>query len=270
MFSKLLKHEWRSSRGTMLALCLSIPGIAVVCGLLLRFLVSAMDLLERATPEDFVLPMLLILSMLSLGFMFFAMFGCAVAAGIVLLVRFYRSRFTDEGYLTFTLPVKTSHVLLAPVVNMVIWNVILSVVLIISLVLMVLIGFAGTEVLAIDPYYFYGIEADSSLLLLPLQLLCTLFYTPMLSTGCITLGCTLAKKHRALASFGIYYAVTMVMSMITGLVQVILTAALLESALHTEAYTWITGLTGIVIQLGVSVGSWFLSQHLMKHKLNLP
>jgi len=269
MFSKLLKHEWRSSRGTMLALCLSIPGMAVISGLLLRLIAAITKYPQMMDEDEFILPMLLVASSLSMAFMIFAMFGCAAAAYIVLLVRFYRSRFTDEGYLTFTLPVKTSHILLAPVLNMVIWSVILSAVLLLSLVIMLLIGLLGTASLSSDPIQ-YSFSGESALLLLPLQLFCGLLYAPMLATGSITLGCTIAKKHRVLASFGIFYAVTMVVSMITAILQFVLISAMDGSIFRADAYLWISGLTGIAIQLGVIVGSWFLSQHLMKHRLNLP
>ena len=41
---------------------------------------------------------------------------------ILIMYRYYTNLFTDEGYLTFTLPAKTSSILTAKVINAIIWS----------------------------------------------------------------------------------------------------------------------------------------------------
>lgn len=55
---------------------------------------------------------------LSVFLYFLALFATFLYTGIYLLVRFYKSMFRDEGYLTFTLPVNTSTILIGKVLTM--------------------------------------------------------------------------------------------------------------------------------------------------------
>ena len=50
--------------------------------------------------------------------------ACAVTL-IFVFIRYYKNFFTDEGYLTFTLPVKRSTLLNAKTVNAMIWGLLL-------------------------------------------------------------------------------------------------------------------------------------------------
>lgn len=97
MFAKLLKMEFRSTWNVLGILCLSLVGAGLLGGVAIRYLVGA------SAPKEW-LEVLCTLA-ITAAVLFFIV--CGVAALIVQIVRFYRSRFTDEGYLTFTLPVTT-------------------------------------------------------------------------------------------------------------------------------------------------------------------
>ena len=101
MFAKLLKYEWRSSRKTIATLCTVI----LISGLLIGSATLAMvrwDSLRSGSDLLAIIPMLLI----SLCIM-------AVAVSCAASVRLYRSRFTEEGYLTYTLPVNNHFLILS-------------------------------------------------------------------------------------------------------------------------------------------------------------
>ena len=93
MFAKLLKMEFRSTWNVLGILCLSLVGAGLLGGVAIRYLVGA------SAPKEW-LEVLCTLA-ITAAVLFFVV--CGVAALIVQIVRFYRSRFTDEGYLTFTL-----------------------------------------------------------------------------------------------------------------------------------------------------------------------
>lgn len=71
--------------------------------------------------------------------------GCATVFGLV--SRYNKNFFTDEGYLTFTLPIKVSTLFLTKVVNTVIWYVVYAFVTVISVIIMFISEFSFSEII---------------------------------------------------------------------------------------------------------------------------
>ena len=139
MFAKLLKHEWRSTREMLGILCLISLGASLLGGLTMCYLFYVNSHDGGGSNA---------LEILSVLFMIAAMIALAVvgaAAVLVYMGRFYKSRFTDEGYLTFTLPVNTHQNLLASLVNTAIGMVLITLVICLSGCLWMVIAFAGVE-----------------------------------------------------------------------------------------------------------------------------
>ena len=139
MFSKLLKHEWKANWGLMSILTLAAVGVGILGTIALRVLVNYGDAITQS--ESVLVLLLFPLSTL----VFVSYMGIAVyvaAVGFVLMYRFYKHKFTDEGYLTFTLPVKTNHIFLSSGLNMVIWTVIAFLVALLMYAMMLLCGTA--------------------------------------------------------------------------------------------------------------------------------
>lgn len=283
MFSKLLKHEWKANWGLMSVLALAVIGAALVGTIALRVLVNYGDEIANA-------PMLSLL-LLPLGMLVFVSFLAlaiyAVAVNFVLIFRFYKNKFTDEGYLTFTLPVKTSQIFLSSALNMLIWMVI-SVVLVAALcAAMILFGTATDGLINMDiirsfkemdyiweemGYMFGQILGDGFGVLSVITILISPVYSVVLSMTCITLGAVVAKKHKILAAIGISYGAGMVLNIISSIVTSIPSLLFIgdTSMESSDLYFTITMVGQLLIYLGVTVGGYFLSTHLMKNKLNLP
>ena len=139
MFSKLLKHEWKANWGLMSVLALAVIGAALVGTIALRVLVNYGD--KIAESESFLFLLLFPLGMLVfVSFIALAIYAAAVS--FVMMFRFYKNKFTDEGYLTFTLPVKTSQIFLSSALNMLIWMVISVVLVVVLAAVMILFGTA--------------------------------------------------------------------------------------------------------------------------------
>ena len=100
MFTKLLKQEWRATRGILGLLCLVSLIAAVLGGGSMRFLVG----MSQETEE---MEGIIVLCAMILACAIIAIAVCCAASVFLMIWRFYRSRFTDEGYLTFTLPVNS-------------------------------------------------------------------------------------------------------------------------------------------------------------------
>lgn len=269
MFTKLLKHEWKAGRRTLGILTLAVLGIGLAATGVLRILAFLFDRSMVANP---VSPFVFVALSVSLVFMGIGLAVYATATQILLLYRFYRHKFTDEGYLTFTLPATPSQLFLSSYVNILIWTLISGAAIALSVFLAALFGPAKDSLLNLDVLSVLG-EALKELSdeplwgLSALPVVSSLFCNPLISMSCITIGAVLAKKHKLLAAFGIYYA----FSALSGFVgTVLMFMASLVSYRSGELFLILSSVLPSLLQIGAAVGGSFLSVHLMKNKLNLP
>lgn len=286
MFSKLLKHEWKANWGLMSILALAAIGMALVGTIALRVLVNYGDMISES--ESFLVLLLFPLGML-VGVSFIGLAIYAAAVSFVMMFRFYKNKFTDEGYMTFTLPVNTHQIFLSSALNMLIWWVIGIVLSVILLICMILFGTANDGLINMDIIRalqntegfwalmgeIYGqILGDSYGILGLATLVVTPIYSVVLWMTCITLGAVVAKKHKILAAIGISYGASIALNIISSVVSVLPSLILIGNPnpgeVEMQAYFTLSSIMQLLILVGVTVGGYFLSTHLMKHKLNLP
>ena len=286
MFSKLLKHEWKANAGLMGVLSLAAAGVGILGTIALRVLINYGD---RIAESDSVFVLLLFPLVLLVGGAFLSLVVYAAAVSFVLLFRFYKNKFTDEGYLTFTLPVKTHYIFLSGALNMVIWMVISMVLVVLLFSVMILCGTATQGLINQDIINnFDSIEkvwkgvssilgeivGDGYGIIMLLTLIITPIFSVVLSMTCITLGAVVAKKHKILAAIGISYGASIVLSIISSVVTSLPSFLLLgkpnPGVEDFQVFYTISGVLQLVIYVGVIVGGYFLSTCLMKKKLNLP
>lgn len=287
MFSRLLKHEWKANAGLLGILSLAIFGIGIAATVVLRVLVNHEGKLDLFGADASALE---VLATAAMGmFLFFSIIALSVyviAVMFILLYRFYKNKFTDEGYLTFTLPVKTSEIFWSSFVNMLLWLLIAGAVVAAIVCMAVLFG-TGTDSLINTDMFQYVAEIFEAFrevtwadifnegehviyaVLMGLQMLVTPFYALMIPMCCITMGAVLAKKHKILASFGMFYAVNFVVGIITSVATVVPSLFMLSSG-NEQLYLLLSSGIEVLITLTLTVSSYFLTIHLMKHKLNLP
>ena len=285
MFSKLLKHEWKANVGLMSILTLAVVGVGILGTIALRVLVNYGDAITQS--ESVLVLLLFPLSTL----VFVSYMGIAVyvaAVGFVLMYRFYKHKFTDEGYLTFTLPVKTNHIFLSSGLNMVIWTVISFLVALLMYAMMLLCGTAQEGLFnddIVEAFSSLGIFIDgigeefTELMgagfvpLLILNVLVVPLFSTVIAMTCVTLGAVVAKKHKILAIIGISYGVEMVLSILLSVVTYLplFIAAIIDPSMESPMlYITLTLILTFLLQAGITVGGYFLSTGLMKNKLNLP
>ena len=196
--------------------------------------------------------------------------------------RFYRNFFTDEGYLTFTLPLKRRTLLLSKTLNSALWQVIHGALLVLCLILALVINLAGQS------YGSSNMEALGDIIpwgwvaLYLAELILITVGGAVLSTCavelCITVGSIIASKHKLLVAVGIYYIGATVISTV-GQAFTFLNGGTLIRGLDiiTERASEGVGMMTFAI-----IGLWFLgaictlamalyllTQHLIENKLNL-
>lgn len=269
MVKKLFKHEWIAYARTLLPFEAVLVGIAIITRFVQFF---ENDSVAYAIVNGSSIIMLCIAAVV-----------CLVLALVFGITRFYRNLFTNEGYLSFTLPVTPAqHILVKLVVSTV-----TTLVTVLVIVLSGAIATAGdmfAEIVKAIAYMaqqyfrltggvngaFYIVEA---LLVLIAGVACEylLFY------GCIALGQT-AKKNRVLMSVGVYL-IYYVICQVLGTIFIILITVFGRYLPFEQIEAFLTAHISTAVHLGMGIALlielalctlyFFVTHHILRKKLNL-
>lgn len=281
MFATLLKYEFRRTKNILLPMnlgALAIGGVGYFVMLIITLLIQSPDSdISVVTPLLYLLWMGLIL-MLSL---------LSTAVTIVLCLQFYREKFTDQGYLTFTLPASTHQILLSSYLNFLIWMIINTIVTLVGIGIMLtpIVSYALREIsqLGLDISYLWALIKEYLAQILPsgvlftvsyiMLLVSSLFYGITLPYLAITLASVLVKKMKLLLAVGIGYGMSMVMGFIPSILAIIeglITGMLMvNNDLVVYAPGAISYIITSILYMAFAIGGYFLMHHLVKKKLNL-
>ena len=282
MFKKLLKYDARSVFKIWWIGALISVASALVGGLLFNFLGNFSE-----NSENFILNLILIFSRFAAVLCIFTMMLSLVMTVVIIIVRFYKHFFTDEGYLTFTLPTSRAALLLSKTVNAMIWYSLHILVLFASAFLFASLVVPIEEIKSL----FVGIGEslkiawqsiggwlivyifEALLLLVAFLLLSiTLIYF------CITFASVLLKKARAIVAVVVYYALTSAFSFIGQLTVYIFGIAfseaspvLFDNATANQEFSAVSLLILIIIAIvsAISAILYSITQYLLDRKLNL-
>ena len=266
MFAKLLKYEWKATRKIQTILALAILGLGLVGSIILRLMIQA----------DYDASVgLSVLGVISIGVIWLSLAGCVLASMLLLANRFYKHKFTDEGYLTFTLPVTSHQILWSSIVNFLLWEVIQFAALMGAGVLFLLIGI-GPEMNGMDWADFSGEMSYMTqelasvtgpvwlnLLLIPASAVSNV----ILILAAITIGSTVARKHKILTSFGIYYGLNIVISTLSSVVS---TSLVTVQIMNGETPSlWMVTVFSMGIYVALGIGGYLLSEYMIRENLNM-
>ena len=224
MFVKLLKYDMRSVWRVWWIMALSVLGMSVVGGVGLRIVLALI--------EADIFPFFIFLGFILVFACVMAIVASAVGTELLVFIRFYKNFFTDEGYLTFTLPVSRKNLLFSKTLNALIWTAAQAILMFICIFLVILIGVpvsVGYDFFRELTFTFSALFAEVGLwsMIYALEILfliiCSILFSISLIHFCITMGAMLAKKAKVLAAIGIYYAANMIFSFGTQIIMVIFT-----------------------------------------------
>ena len=263
MFAKLLKQEWKATSGMLGILSLGSLGVSLLVTGLMRF--ESADI--AGVPEIVWIPVGL---MIFAGFL--AILAYSAGVQIMLIARFYKNKFTDEGYLTFTLPVTNHQLLLSSITNTTLNLLIVGVVTAVTVLLIFLLALSAVpdvavweELKQVWPEILAGLKQaaaeDAGLLaLMAFSSVATFFRQIIQLMLAVTIGALIAKKHKLLAAVGVYYGINMAVSFLTSMVSIY--------ALNNNQPYVFMGIQGIV-SAALVAGGYFLMHYLTSRKLNL-
>ena len=193
MLGKLIKYEFKATYSIHLLMCAIVLGMSVICGLF--SLIPTDQIVDDITHAGTVFSVMLqsLLQML-LGLM---MSGITVTTLVLIAVRFYKNLLGDEGYLMFTLPVKSWQLITSKLLTSLVWMVGSVLVLFASFFILI-----DVEMPTFREFWQSFIQANQAMLReihTPLWLLMALPMMYPSSKGEISLG-----SDKSIASFNFY------------------------------------------------------------------
>ena len=219
MFRKLLKYDLKAIYRIWCIMAAVLMGVTLLSSLCLRI---SVDKMFNAGEEVGALTAIFFLFSVLTFIVYMAVLSISSAATTLLnCLRFYQNCYTDQGYLTFTLPDTRRQLLLSKTVNAVIWQTAQILLIFLSLGIFFLIfwpAIAGAGV----PFPQLGqlfsmlqISGGWFVAYLPTLLLCAVaasVYSISFLFLCITLGSVIFKKHKLIGAVGVYLGFNFVIS----------------------------------------------------------
>jgi hypothetical protein len=287
MLKKCLKYDFRSVFRLWWIMAVSMLGAAIVAGLGIRFFSQC------AASPDVPEGLLVISSFTMIGSMFciMAMVMGMTVSFILVFWRMYTHFYTDEGYLTFTLPVKRSTLYLSKVIMGTLLQFATILVLIFGVLFIALVApptesgefFLSFEAFqAIGEFFANSWDACGAWVILwvptvlAILLLLGLFQSGLIYL-CITIGAVVAKKHKLIAAIGIYYGVNTVVGLIGEFILMFLMAGvigIITAAMYAGGAVMGLTITAVLLIIALAFATLaaivhFMALNKIEKKLNL-
>ena len=203
----------------------------------------------------------------------FLVWAAVAALYVFVAMRFYRTMFTDEGYLTLTLPVRTGTLVLAKfwAAYLLLAVFALGATMLYALMVATISGGdadAVSGVLSITGGWFaFVADGDvASVALGVVNTLVTCAYALGLAFGSLTLGAWWARRHKVAAAVGIYLGVGWLLSLVFSIAGVL--------AMTGDVASWDFALAAVsvaqlLLNAAVAAGALALSALLVRTKVDL-
>lgn len=219
---------------------------------------------------------------------------CGFGVSVLIYVRYFKHLFTDEGYLTFTLPASRGQIFNAKVLNAAIWCFLTSIVVSVGTFVMMMLIFIipfdyeyDVEVIKIlakfissipfTQWLWFGVWAVIGAFIT----VASFFLSPCAAYFCITLGATVFKKAKVFGAIGVYVLMYMAVETVTqisaygvmffmalssmGIVDI------LSKATDLGLNALITSILLIILGITATLAAFFYSitRNILERKLNL-
>ncbi len=290
MLKKLLKHEFKSISG--MGIMLLITMVAMTLMAWLSFKSPMWSALFSDDSAGFSFHITDVVGIFVLMFYYILISIVTVGYTIYIGIHFYRSMYTDQGYLAHTLPVTPVQLLLSKVLASGIWSLIINITMFISMII-VMLSFVGAILTGVgadwalirntmsdawsEIVYELQYQADFNVYIFVALMLFILLIVPFTSIiimfGGITLG-QLARSKRGVLGFVWYVLILFAQMIVSYIISMVLTFNAMAQnfensdiavlSMYNESCT-----TTIVLQIIVATILWLASVWILKKKINL-
>ena len=267
MLGKIIKYEWRATWKVNTLLLGIFWGTTILMQLL--------GLLPIWDSDEWSA-----LAAIAMLFLFYGVMLCfIIGVPLYLTIRYYKSMYSNEGYLTHTLPITGNQLFLGKLIHFVIWRLItmLSAILGVLMFIVVFIKIVSDEEMStfgllrefwqnILGLGEYGLEWNRAGILLILAVLVYLIYIPLKCMGAVNVG-QLWKTHKVAGTIGIYLGIYVVERIVTFVVMMLYNVY--ASIVSFDYYFDGSLALALVGQLVVGTVMFLVSELIIKNKINL-
>ena len=271
MFKKLLKHDFQSLKRIGIPLLILVLISTVVISVFVATVIPN-DYGENVEVFEIVFTVFVAFSVL-------AILATPLILQIMVYENFYRTLTTDEGYLTFTLPVKAKEIIFSKLTNGVIWTLISGAAVFVSVIIIAVVAilatgdgsFGSTTVIPSDE----PVQALTviSVILGIILSIASYFATQLVYFIIIFCGSTMFKIKKSSNIIWLLILGNFIISTASGTLSSIVTAVGSVITNSTGNYELGTTVTLSILTLfagGLMVGAFFLLKYIMEKKINLP
>lgn len=284
MLGKLIKYEWKGLRFPLMIMMIVLAGTMILtCGVIL----TINPKLDETLAWYSVMAL-----MLSIFLYYFGIIGCTLGTTLIVVVRFYKTCYTDQGYLTHTLPVTPHQLLNSKILAAIFTHLLMIFAIILSIFIILQVGIH--HVFSFIPDYSYAeLRHEFSIvfadildsfedefgLRLGLYIAYLLFYciVGVISNvitlfGCVSLG-QLYAKHRIVGAIAAYFLLQFVMMIIGYITSIPMYTRMLAGTYYDNATVF--GIMSPTMNMSLlttvllAVAMYFVNLHMMTKKLNL-
>jgi hypothetical protein len=193
---------------------------------------------------------------------------------IVMILRFYKNLMSDEGYLMFTLPVKSSHLINSKLIVSLMWNIVSVLVVIASLFILLISPENFANLREAIPFYFnlFMMSFEGSHLLVIIEFgvmtFISLVQQILLIYVSIAIG-NLFSSHRVLGSFASYIAINTITQMVITVLLLIIVRFSSSFSLQMETVPGFFFLFTIAFSSILTALYYIVTNYILSKKLNL-
>lgn len=291
MLGKLLKYEWKGFRFPLLIMLIVLAGTtALTCGVILT--------INPKYDETFMGYSMLAL-ILSILLYYFGIIGCSLGVMLTIAIRFYKTCYTDQGYLTHTLPVSTQKILNAKLIASVVAVMLMVIAAAATLFIIANVGINHILSLALAENYGYiddigelrrelsselssfltefkqefGIGFGAYMTYMIIYFIIAIIANVVTILGCVSLG-QLYAKHRILGAVAAYFVVQFILQILGYFASIPMYTKMLSDSIHYEDSTPFSLMSPtmnltLLFSVIVAVAMYFINLHMMTKKLNL-
>lgn len=274
MLGKLIKHEFRTTSRYILLIMAALVIITPIAAIYLRYSGGFINRLNLSS--DIIGTLQKFFSGICILVYVIAVIGVAFTTFISLLYRFYKSMISSEGYLTHTLPVKTSSILFSKGFVALVWSIASSLLIILSIAVFTRILGAWTMSDLSDAAGYITAAFDAAditighcmafIIALILQLICNI---AMIGAG-FAIGHRMSG-HPILGTIVSYLGITFVLQILTSVIMAVF-APVVEVFSNTMSIS--TGLYWMLTAVNVyniifAVVFSLITVYMFKNKLNI-
>ncbi len=256
MFAKLLKHELRASGRTLIPMSLIVLSSSA-----LGFFLTLIASLNRSI-EDSALFSMIALPIYTI--VYISLFAYLIASIFIPYSQFYKHKFSDQGYLTFTLPVTSHQILITSILNLIISTITAIAVVLVSLLMMNATNMDTVESI-LNILEILTVDYDVASVLYSIS---GTLYSMMLPYLAITLGSTFAQKRKVGLSLLFGYGISIVVNIVTTIIASVISILTYDQS-NPFRYSSTLYITYIIMYTVIAVGSYFLTHYIINKKLNL-